>query len=123
MYKALYLLIISLIIKILFYILKDFASNLEDARSYLIITPKGINNDSQEPITNYALKPEFQDLNLTYHVGQFILCNKVSGYLDMYNHYRSFFTPYVNLVIYSLYFIGWVYVIVLNILKIYTCIL
>lgn len=119
MYKAFYLLSIILFIKVLIYILKDFATNLEEARSYLIITPMGIDPNTGLPLTNYALKPEHYDANLTYHIGQFILLHKMNGYLDMYDRYNNFFTPYVNVLLYSFYFMGWLYILVKNFLILY----
>lgn len=114
MYKVLYLLCISMLIKLLFYILKDFSANLEEARSYLIITDLGIDRRTHLPRTNYKLKEEYNHLDLEYHIGQYILCLKVSGYLDMYQRYSNFFYPYVNSIIYSFYLIGWIYVILYN---------
>lgn len=114
MYKSLYLLCISLLIKILFFMLKDFSGNLEEAQSYLIIEEQSINPDNNLPLTSYSLKKEFKDLDLAYHVGQFILCSKITGYLKIYDRYAKFFTPYFNIIIYSFYLLGWLYIIIVN---------
>lgn len=114
-YKALYLLGVSLIIKVIFYILKDLASNLEIAESFLIITPQGINKHG-EPITKYKLRLEHYDADLDYHIGQYILCSKMSGYLEFYEHYRQYFTPYFNVILHSGYVITWIFILCKNIL-------
>lgn len=110
MYKALYLLCISLFIKLIIYVLKDFAKNLDIAKSYLIIKPIGIDEITQLPITEYSLNPEHSDVDLHYHIGQYILCNKVSGYFDMYDRYHDFFSPYFKLFLYLIYLISWCYI-------------
>jgi hypothetical protein len=114
MYLVLYLLCFSLLIRLWFYLLKDFAGNLETIKENLIIIDLGIDASTQLPITHYNLKEESKHLDLEYHVEQFILCNKISGYLEMYEKYSIFFTPYVNIFIYSTYLIGWLYVIFCN---------
>jgi hypothetical protein len=115
-YKALYLLCISLCIKILLYILRDFANNLNQAESYLIIEDKGFDATSQLPITEFSLKEEYQKLNLDFYIKQYLLCSKLSGYFIRYDKYSTVFSPYINLFIYSLYFIGWFYVLFKNLL-------
>src|SRR5579871_1865098 len=115
-YKALYLLIINILIEILFYILIDFAKNVEDAANALIITPKGVNPDSGLPITNYERAPGYENINLQFYITQYILCNKLTGYLDYYQRYANFFNPRVAIVIHSLYLIGWIYVLYQNLI-------
>ena len=117
MYKCLFLLCISIIIKIYLYILKDFTSNLEDFKKILIIKDEGIDSETNLPITSYKLTAQYQTFDLEYSTGQFILLNKVNGYLDIYEKYSNFFTPRVNIVIYSLYLIGWLYVLSFNIIN------
>ena len=114
-YKALYFLCISLFIKLLLYILRDFADgNLEDLESMLIITPKGMDSETELPITNYMFKEEYKKLDLYYYVKQYILCSKLTGYFQYYDRYSKFFTPYVSLCIYTLYLIGWSYILFIN---------
>lgn len=114
-YKMLSLLIISLIIKTVIYILRDFASNVEDAKSFLIIEDKGFDTITQLPITEFSLKEEYKKLNLHYYIKQYLLCSKVDGYFKRYDLYSAFFNPYVNIFIYSLYFLGWSYILFINI--------
>lgn len=114
-YKALYLLCISLFIKIIIFILRDFANNLEDAESILIIEDRGIDSETQLPITTFKLKEEYKNLNLQYYIKQYILCSKLTGYFEMYDCYSKFFTPYFNFSIYLLYLIGWLYILYQNI--------
>lgn len=98
--------------------LKDFAGNLEEAKSFLIIEDQGINQETGLPRTTYSFKEEIRSLglDLEYYVGQFILCSKITGYLNIYDRYSKFFSPYFNLIIYSLYFLGWLYVLCINFL-------
>lgn len=114
MYKTLYLLCISLIIKLLFFILNDFASNLDDIEKALIIEDKGIDFETKLPITIYYLKEDFQHFDLKYYVQEYILCSKLTGYLQNYSKYKEFFTPKINIIIYSIYIISWFYVIFKN---------
>ena len=113
-YKALYLLCFSLFIKVFLYILRDFASNLEYAESLLIIKPLGIDLNTQLPITEYSLKEEYKKLDLDFYIKQYILCSKLSGYLKMYDHYSYAFSPYINLILYSIYAFGWSYILFVN---------
>lgn len=115
MYKMLYLLCIPLLIKAWFYSLNAFALNLDDIKAALIITDLGVDEETQLPITEYNLKEEFKHLDLEYQVQAFILCSKLSGYLENYHRYSIFLTPYFNCFIYVLYFIGWVFVLYKNI--------
>lgn len=114
-YKASYLLCISLLVKILFYILKDFSNNLEETASFLDITSLSINTETNLPRTSYHLKEKYKHLDLHYHVGQFILCSKISGYLHVYERYSDFFTPRFNILLYFLYTIGWSFILIKNI--------
>ena len=116
MYKSFALLSVSLIIKIIFYVLKDFASNLDEARSMLIITETGINPETKEPITSYQFTAEYRDenLDLIYHIGQYILCNKITGYLHMHERYKAILSPYFNCIIYGFYLIRWCYILYCN---------
>ena len=116
MYKAFNLLIITLLIKILFYILRDYASNVEELKLILVITDKGVDLETGLPVTSYQFNDEYKDKidDLKYHIQQFILCNKLSGYLDNYDRYTAFFAPYINIFIYSLYLIGWFYILYCN---------
>lgn len=113
MYKALYLLCFSLLIKIIFHILEDFSTNLKSMESLLIIKNVGINAEGL-PRTQYEFKDEYKHLDLDYHVEQYILCNKVSGYLETYNKFKTLFTPYFNVIIYGFYLIGWVFIVYCN---------
>lgn len=115
-YKSLILLCIVLIIKVIIFVLRDFASNVEFLQEVLIIEDLGINEETQEPVTNYKLKSGYEDNDLRYLAEQFILCNKLSGYLEMYDKYNKFFTPKFNIIIYSLYLIGWLYIFYWNII-------
>lgn len=113
-YKSLFLLCISLVIRIFFFILRDFALNLDDIKPMLIIEDRGIDEESQLPITNYKLQPGFEQYDLRYTIEQFIICNKLTGYLEMYDRYANFFNPRVNIFIYTLYLLGWLYVLYVN---------
>jgi len=114
MYKALYLLCFSLIINLWFYLLKDFSQNLEEIQAMLIFEQKGVDPETQLPITHYILKEDFKHLELTYLVQEYINCLKISGYLDYYQRYTTFFTPYFNIFIYLLYLITWLYTLFYN---------
>lgn len=114
MYKALYLLLISMLIKIFFYMLKDIASNLGILEKDLIITNKGIDEATVLPRTSYRFKDINETADLNYHIDQYILCSKLSGYLENYKKYRQFLQPYFTLIIYSCYLLGWCYILYIN---------
>jgi hypothetical protein len=115
MYKVISLLCISLIIRILFFLLRDFASNLENIQNDLDIVDKGIDAITGLPKIGYKFKSHVEKgLDLSYHVGQYILCSKLTGYLETYDRYSTFFTPYFSLLLYSLYLLGWLYVLYMN---------
>ena len=109
-YKFLTLLSIALFIKVLFYILKDFASNLNEAASYLTLIP-----DHKNP-SNIQFKPSpgNEDIDLEYHIQQFKLCSKLIGYLEVYDFLTNYYNPRMNLIIYGLYFVGWSYILIFN---------
>lgn len=76
MYYALYLLCISLLIKVLFYIIINIASNLEETAEFLLIVDLdlALDEETQLLITQYRLKKEYKSLDLKYHIEHFILC-------------------------------------------------
>jgi hypothetical protein len=114
-YISLNLLSISLCIRLLFFILEETASNLNDIQSFLNITPLGIDEETNLPITKYSLKEDYKNHNLNYFISQYILCNKLSGYLENYHKYSRFFSPRINIFIYSLYLFGWSYILIINV--------
>lgn len=117
MYKFLYLLCFYLAIKILLYSLKDFASNLDTLEKRLLIIPEGMDTDTGLPITRYESKENNLTQNqLDYYAMQYIITNKLSGYLAAYDRYNNLLTPYFNILVYFLYFIGWSYIIYENII-------
>jgi hypothetical protein len=116
-YKALILLCIVLLIKLLLFVMRDFASNVTEIKEALIIEEIGIDKETQLPIIDYSLKPEYEDNDLDYLIRQYILCNKLSGYLEAYDEYKNYFHPRVNIIIYSLYFVGWLYILYFNIVR------
>lgn len=115
-YKSLFLLIISTLIDVLFYILRDFAKNLEDLQSYLIIEQDKFDKETNEP--SYIFKPAigYEHIDLEYHVQHFILCSKINGYLEIYDDLNMYYTSHVNLIIYSMYLLGWLYILYTNVL-------
>ena len=115
-YKVLVFLCIPLIINVLFFLLNDFASNLDNAKSFLIIESMGVDEESNLPITNYRKSPGNEDIDLAYHVQQFILCNKVNGYLEEYKVLLDYYSIRLNIIIYSLYLTGWLYILFQNFL-------
>lgn len=110
-YKSLILLCIPLVINFLIFALTDFANNFDDAKSYLIINALGLDEKTQLPITSYSPSPGNEDINLEYHIEQFILCSKIKGYLNVYNLVLHYYSIRCNIIIYSLYLIGWLYII------------
>lgn len=111
-YKALILLCFILILKAFIFILRDFASNEETLKESLLI--KEFTNEEGITSLQYSLKPEYEENDLNYIVNEYALCGKLKGYFEMYDIYSSYFNPRVNLIIYSLYFIGWLYVLSYN---------
>lgn len=114
-YKSLILLCLPLMINLFFYNLREFADNLEEIKSYLIIIDEGKNSEGK-PITTFQLSPGNENLDLTYLISQFIICNKIKGYLDGYYFYYYYYGSRFNLVIYFLYLAGWMTIIVKNFL-------
>lgn len=116
-YKSLTLLCVTLFFNFLLFLLKDFAELGDTYKDALNITHVSIDVETQLPITNYSLKSEYQDNDLEYVVNEFILCNKLSGYLEMYDKYVTYFNPRFNIIIYSLYLVGWLYVLYINLIS------
>lgn len=114
MYKMLYLLCFSLTIRCVFYILRDFSKNLQEIESYLDMKLVGYDYKDDLPIHEYSLKEEFQHLDLPYYASHYILTSKLTGYLERYDYYSRVYTPYFNIMLYTLYLIGWSYVIIVN---------
>lgn len=113
-YKSLYLLSISLVIRLVFFLIKDFITNLEEIHKRLKIEVIGNDEITQEPITTYSLQQEYANEDLEYYISQYILCSKLKGYLYIYEKYSDYFGPRINILIYSLYTIGWSYIIFIN---------
>lgn len=113
-YKSLILLCIPICISILFYLLKDFATNLEEAESFLLIKEEGFNANTKEPIFTFMPSQGNEDIDLQYHVDYFITCSKISGYLSVYDYLTYYYSSRINIFIYSMYLIGWSYIIFIN---------
>lgn len=114
-YKSLILLSLVLLVKFLIFVLKDFAQNLSTHQDVLIIEDKGVDEKTQLQTIIYTLKPEYKGNDINYVVREYVLCNKLLGFLHMYNLYAAFFNPRINFVIYSLYLLGWLYILFFNI--------
>ena len=56
-----------------------------------------------------------EDIDLKYTINEFYRCSKISGYLEAYEFYVNYYSPYFNIIIYSAYLSGWLYVITYNI--------
>jgi hypothetical protein len=108
-YKSLLLLIIPISISIVIFLLKNFASNLNFMSSFLTIT------ENDDVTTRFKPSPGNEDIDLEYHIEQYILCNKINGYLEIYNNFVTFYNPRVSIVIYLLYLIGWLFIIFINV--------
>lgn len=110
-YKSLILLIIPIIISIITFLLKNFASNLELMSSFLDTEEA---EELGDPVTKFTPSLGNEDIDLSYHVEQFILCTKIQNYLDIYNDFKDYYTPRCNILLYSLYAIGWAFIITKN---------
>ena len=113
-YKTLFLLIIPICINVFIYIFKDIANNLEDAESFLSITVVGTDPTTNEPIIDYRPRSGNEDIDLTYHIEQFVLCSKLNGYFYVYDFLASYYNPRINIIIYFFYLIGWFHVLLIN---------
>lgn len=113
-YRALILLCIPICINIFFFILKNFSSNLNEIQSYLILEEDGYDELTKEPLTIFKPSPGNEDIDLSYHVTQFIICSKITGYLQVYEYLHNYYSPRINIFIYSLYLIGWIYILIKN---------
>ena len=98
-YKVLILMIIPIIKNIIFYILKDFITNLD------LITPALQIEIIAEDHHIFSPTKGYEHIDLNYYIQEFIRCIKVRGYLEEHR---------VSLFIYSLYLIGWLYIIYIN---------
>lgn len=117
MYKALFLLIITLIVRVMFFILRDFANNALELEKTLIITQEGFDDKSQMPIMSYKFQAQYEENNdLEYFVHQYILCNKLLGYFSNHDQIAYYIQPRLNSIIYLLYVIGWSFVFYKNLM-------
>jgi hypothetical protein len=118
-YKALSLLIITIAIKILFFSLRLYSTNLSDLESMLVITTTDqIDPETNTPIVEYSPIPQLNhviDFNFSEHMLQYKLCSKINGYLEIYDLASKYFSARLNLIIYPCYLIGWIYILYQNI--------
>ena len=122
-YKSLILFCIPIGINVIIFILRDFAKNKEKTEQYLIITLTGVDQVTGEPSYSFKIAKDFESLNLDieYHVKEYIICSKITGYLKWYDILKAYFTPRVNIIIYSLYLTGWLYVVYTNLVLNFFC--
>ena len=111
-YKFLTLLCIPIFVNILFFIITDYANNLEELNSLLIITNSV---EDEKSITEYRLRPGNENLDLKYLVDQYKLCFALNQYLKYYNMVLYFVSIRCNIVIYSLYLLGWLFILYKNV--------
>ena len=114
-YKSLILLSLVLFVNFLIFVLKDFVQNLSIHQDVLIIKEESLDEKTQLQTIIYTLKPEYKGNDINYVVREYVLCNKLLGFLHMYNLYAAFFNPRINFVISSLYLVGWLYILFVNI--------
>lgn len=119
-YKSLILLCIPICINIWFYILKDFSKNIEQIQLYLVIEDKGIDPKTHLPITEYSPAEGYTNMDqdtLIYYANQYILLSKINGYLAVYNNLSTYYVSRFNIIIDSMYLIGWLYILSFNIIN------
>ena len=80
-----------------------------------LIEDKGIDCDTQMPLTSFKLKDPDADIDLEDCINQYLLCKKLSGYVQCWEEYNRYYGPYINIAFYSIYLIGWLYIILKNI--------
>lgn len=90
--------------------------NLDDIKETLIIEACGYDTITLEPITKYKPSEGHEDIDLEYYIDQYILCNKLKGYLDMFDTYKNYLNPRFNIVIYSIYVFLWYFVLYCNVI-------
>lgn len=103
-YFMLYFLIINLIIHIIFYVLKDFADNVENIKSELLFTTYINKKDKTYEIIIEANPNNMQDIDLNYTINEYKICNRIKGYLAEYERYHQYFNLFIiftRLVIHS----------------------
>ena len=109
-YKSLFLLVIPLIFKIIFYILRDFSTNITEIEEFINVAH--VEGDTYK----FTFKAEFKHLtNIKVYMEQYILCKQIINYFDHYDYYSPWFTIRKNIIIYALFLIGWVYILIKNI--------
>ena len=120
-YKSLILLCIPISINILLYLLRDFTTNLKEAESFLSIKETSIDAVTGEPHYSFNIADEYlkDNLDLQYHIDYFIICSKLTGYLEVYDFLASYYNARFNIIIYGLYLSGWSYVLFINIMNIF----
>ena len=116
-YKSLFLLIIPLIIKVVHFIFKDIA---EENSNFFIdvlgIEDKGIDNQGKQ-IYSYNIKEEYSDSasEIGYYMNRFCICKDILFVIECYESYANHFNAKINLIVYSLFFIGWLSILLKNI--------
>ena len=108
-------------IKIIHYILKDIAQeNYNEYHDILGIQYDGI-NDLGEQIYSFNIKEDYSNLanQIDYFMNEFILCRNILAFLDNYNETVNYYNLRINLIIYFLFFVGWVYILCKNIFLVY----
>jgi len=111
-YNSLILLVIPIIKKVIFFVLRDFITNIDLTLKPLVITHVADDNYVISRAKGYE---HLTNNELNYYIQEYTRCAKIQGYLDEHRAYADYYLFRVNLVIYPLYLFGWFFVIVKNI--------
>ena len=113
-YNSLTLLILILILKIWIFNIKDWASNLETVKSHLVIEDIAIGTTNEKHL--FSFKPEYenQGFDLKYHVEIYRNLLTISEYLRKYHDYKFYYDLRFNLLYYSLFLVGCLYILIYN---------
>lgn len=99
----------------MFFILRDFATNIEEASSFLNIVLKEYDKNTNNPIFIYSFKEEYTHFtNLRYYVDQYLICKNLKEYMEVYDYFTSYYNIRINIIVYSLYLMGWFYILIYN---------
>lgn len=116
-YKSIMLLGISLLIKLWIHLIEDWISNMAIVTENLNVTHKFL-PDGRDHF-HFEVKPGFTveeaELILKYDKEEFLRMVPLKGFLESYYNYEAYYKPRTLLIIYSIYIIGWLFIVYKNI--------
>lgn len=119
-YKSITILIVPLIYHLFLYLMTDIISNLNIIEETLNVEHSVLSNGKDRFTFNLKSESVISNSTFEFYVSEYLKLIPLKGFLTSYFNIENYYKPRLFLFIYIGYFIGWVYIIIMNLITIHT---